>query len=436
MVRGRPVWYSRRDSTKLDKLVIEGKRKLKGQVQIGGAKNAALPILFGAVLSEGTVQLDNVPDLADIDTTVRLLSGMGVQTKHERGGHCIELRTPALTNFEASYDLVRTMRASVLVLGPVLARFGEARVSLPGGCSIGARPVNLHLMALEKMGADIRLEAGYINARCPKLKGADITFDQVSVGATENTMMAATLARGTTTLRNAAQEPEIVDLAHFLRGLGAKIRGEGTPVITIDGVEGLSGGRHSVIADRIEAGTYLVAAAITGGEVSLPGVHEDLLAAVLEKLRETGCDVHADSKGIRLSAAGRELRAVDLSTLPFPGFPTDMQAQFMALMTVSQGSSVITENIFENRFMHVAELLRLGADVTIQGATAIVRGPAKLTGATVMATDLRASASLILAGLAAEGMTTVRRVYHLDRGYEKMEMKLKGLGAEIRREEE
>lgn len=417
----------------MDKLIIEGKRKLQGTVQIGGAKNAALPILFGAILTDGKVVLENVPDLADIDTTVRLLSGMGVTTRHDRSNHRVELQTKSLTSYEASYDLVRTMRASVLVLGPTLARFGEARVSLPGGCSIGARPVNLHLTALEKMGAEIVLEGGYINAKCKKLKGAEIVFDQVSVGATENTMMAATLASGRTILRNSAQEPEIVDLAQFLRTLGAKIQGEGTPVITIDGVDGLHGGTHSVIADRIEAGTYLIAGAMTGGEVYLPGVSSDLLTSVLDKLVETGVEVEGKSNGIRLSAFNRKLKSVDVSTLPFPGFPTDMQAQWMSLMSVSNGSSVITENIFENRFMHVAELMRLGADITIQGPTAVVRGPAKLTGATVMATDLRASACLVLAGLAAEGVTAVRRVYHLDRGYEKMEMKLKALGAQIER---
>lgn len=420
----------------MDKLVIQGKRQLKGTVQIGGAKNAALPILFGAILSGEKIRLENVPDLADIGTTVRLLSGMGVTANHDRTGHVVDLHTPSLTSFEASYDLVRTMRASVLVLGPTLARFGEARVSLPGGCSIGARPVNLHLMALEKMGAEIKLEGGYINAKCKKLTGADIVFDQVSVGATENTMMAATLARGKTIMRNAAQEPEIADLAQFLRKLGAKIQGEGTPVITVDGVEGLHGGSSSIIPDRIEAGTYLCAAAMTGGEVSLPGVQSELLTAVLDKLRETGADVEAKPDGIKLSAVGRKLKSVDISTLPFPGFPTDMQAQWMALMSVVQGTSVISENIFENRFMHVAELLRLGADITVQGPTAVVRGSAQLTGATVMATDLRASACLVLAGLAAEGATAVRRVYHLDRGYEKMEMKLKALGAAITREPE
>ncbi|MBI3558096.1 MAG: UDP-N-acetylglucosamine 1-carboxyvinyltransferase [Deltaproteobacteria bacterium] len=420
----------------MDTLVIEGGKKLSGSIQVGGAKNAALPILFAAILTGGRCRLTNVPDLADIDTTVRLLTGMGVTGTHRRAEHTVELQAARLSNFEASYDLVRTMRASVLVLGPTLARFGEARVSLPGGCSIGARPVNLHLMALEKMGAQITLEGGYINAKASRLRGADITFDQISVGATENSLMAASLASGRTILRNCALEPEIIDLARFLKVLGAKIQGEGTPVITIEGVDALGGGDYSIIPDRIEAGTYLAAAAVTGGEIHLPGVSPELLGAVLDKLRECGAELAADSKGIRLSATGRQLKAVDISTLPFPGFPTDMQAQFMALMAATSGTSIITENIFENRFMHVAELMRLGADITVQGATAIVRGPAKLTGATVMATDLRASACLVLAGLAAEGITTVRRVYHLDRGYEKMETKLKACGATINRQVE
>jgi UDP-N-acetylglucosamine 1-carboxyvinyltransferase len=433
----------------VDKLVIEGGRKLRGTVHVSGSKNAALPILFATILTGRTCRLENVPDLADIDTTVKLLSGMGAKVKWDRGDHKVEIAAPRLDSHEAPYDLVRTMRASVLVLGPTLARFGEAKVSLPGGCSIGARPVNLHLSALEKMGAKIVLEGGYIHAKCDRLHGADITFDQVSVGATENTLMAAALARGTTVLRNAALEPEIVDLARFLRRLGAKVEGEGSPVITVEGVDELEGtdragpkSSYRVISDRIEAGTYLAAAAITGGELDMPGVPVELLGAVLDKLRDTGCEVTSDERGIRLRAPSA-LRAVDLTTAPFPAFPTDMQAQFMAMMTVAQGSSIITENIFENRFMHVAELQRLGADITVQGNAALVRGKGSpgdagrgLTGATVMATDLRASACLVLAGLAAQGTTTVRRVYHLDRGYEHMEAKLRGLGAEIRREKE
>lgn len=425
----------------MDKLVIEGGRRLSGTVHASGAKNAALPILFATILTAEPCELTNIPDLADIDTTVKLLKGMGIQVEHDRAAHQARVQAKSLSSLEASYELVRTMRASVLVLGPTLARFGEARVSLPGGCSIGARPVNLHLMALEKMGAKIKLEGGYINAKAARLKGADITFDQISVGATENTMMAAALAQGTTIMRNAAQEPEITDLAQFLRSMGAKIQGEGTPVITITGVDSLHGGRHAVVADRIEVGTYLIAAAMTQGEIEIPGISSELLGAVWGKLRETGAELEEDSRGIRLRSHGIP-KAVDFSTLPFPGFATDMQAQFMALMAVSNGTSIITENIFENRFMHVAELTRLSADITIQGKTAIVRGRAQagprqtsgLTGATVMATDLRASACLVLAGLAAQGTTVVRRIYHLDRGYEKMEVKLKALGAAITRE--
>lgn len=433
----------------MDRLVIEGGRKIEGTIPIGGAKNAALPILFAGVLTSEYCNFTNVPDLADIETTVELLDGMGVDTERNPAKHTVRTRGLRINKFEAPYELVRTMRASVLVLGPTLARFGEARVSLPGGCSIGARPVDLHLMALEKMGARIALEGGYIKARADRLRGADITFDQVSVGATENTLMAAVLAKGTTVLRNAAREPEIVDLARFLRAMGAKIEGEGTPVITVRGRDGLSGATYSIVPDRIEAGTYLIAGAITGGSVFLPGVDGELLGSVLEKLREAGCDVSADNTGIRLSSPGPgRLRALDVTTAPFPAFPTDMQAQFMALMAVANGTSVITENIFENRFMHVAEMVRLGADVMLKGNTAIVKGRPGigggteagkwngLTGATVMATDLRASACLILAGLAAQDQTIVRRIYHLDRGYEKMEVKLSAVGASIRREQE
>ena len=423
----------------MDKLVIEGGRKLKGEVQISGAKNAALPILFGALLTGEVCDLSNVPDLADIDTTIRLLQMMGVEVERDIAGSRAKLQAKMLTSTEAPYDLVRTMRASVLVLGPTLARFGEAKVSLPGGCSIGARPVNLHLSALEKMGAEIEIDAGYIRAKAKKLHGAEILFEQVSVGATENTLMAAVLAKGSTTIRNAAQEPEIIDLAIFLRACGARISGEGTTTIEVEGVSALHGCKHSVIPDRIEAGTYLVAGAITGGSVRLPGVSAELLEAVLDKLRATGCEVRSDSKGIELCAA-KPLHSADLVTAPFPSFPTDMQAQFMTLMTVADGTSVIEETVFENRFMHVPELIRLGADIQIQGGTAVIRGLAskgrKLHGATVMATDLRASASLVLAGLAAEGTTAVRRIYHLDRGYERMEAKLTALGAAIQRAKE
>jgi UDP-N-acetylglucosamine 1-carboxyvinyltransferase len=421
----------------MDKLVIEGGHRLSGEVEISGAKNAALPILFATVATGETSVIENVPNLADIDTTVKLLTQMGAKIEHDRAQNRVAVTAPTLTSIEAPYELVRTMRASVLVLGPTLARFGEAKVSLPGGCSIGARPVNLHLSALEKMGAEITLESGYIFAKCKRLKGADITFEQISVGATENTITAASLADGTTRLRNCAQEPEIWNLAEFLNSMGAKITGHGTPEITIEGVKTLKGGKCSVIPDRIETGTYLIASAITGGDILARNVDGKLLSAVLEKLRTTGAEVIEDKKGIRLKSTARS-KSVDISTLEFPGFPTDMQAQFMALMCVADGTSVITENIFENRFMHVAELLRLGADVTIQGATAVIRGKPQqsIKGATVMATDLRASACLVLAGLAAQGETAVRRVYHLDRGYEKMETKLQKLGAQIRREKE
>lgn len=423
----------------MDKLVIQGGHKLKGTLKIGGAKNSALPILFATVLTDGVCELENVPNLSDIVTTIRLLSMMGVDVKPKLNDHKVSIQAKSLTNFEAPYDLVRTMRASVLILGPLLARFKKAKVSLPGGCSIGARPVNLHLMGFEKMGAKIKIEQGYIFAETDGLVGADITFDQVSVGATENVMMAATLAKGKTVLRNCAQEPEIDDLADFLNQCGAKITGAGTPTITIEGVAKLNGCRHSVIADRIEAGTFLIAAAMTGGEVELFDIPPQFLTALIDKLEDCGFEMKIGDDAITLKTTDKSFQAQDMSTMPFPGFPTDMQAQYMALMSVCDGTSVIKENIFENRFMHVPELVRLGADVTIQGNTAIVRGSkgkGQLTGATVMATDLRASACLILAGLAAQGETTVRRVYHLDRGYEQMEVKLNQLGAKIVRAEE
>ena len=425
----------------MDKLVIEGGHRLNGKLQIGGAKNAALPILFASALTDDECVLENVPDLSDITTTNRLLSLMGIDVHPDLKNHKVVVQAKNVTNFEAPYDLVRTMRASVLILGPLLARFGKAKVSLPGGCSIGARPVNLHLMGFEKLGTRIKIEQGYIFAEADGLKGADITFDQVSVGATENVMMAATLAKGKTVLRNCAQEPEIDDLANFLNSCGAKVTGAGTPQIAIEGVEKLYGCTHTVIADRIEAGTYLIAAAITGGEVELTHIPAYFLTALIDKLEDCGFEVRIGDDTIKLITTSKSFKAQDISTLPFPGFPTDMQAQYMALMSICDGTSVITENIFENRFMHVPEMMRLGADVTIQGNTAIVRGlhskgTGKLTGATVMATDLRASACLVLAGLAAEGSTTVRRVYHLDRGYEKMEIKLNQLGAKILREDE
>jgi UDP-N-acetylglucosamine 1-carboxyvinyltransferase len=424
----------------MDCLIIEGKQRLNGSITVGGAKNAALPILFASVLTSQKCVFENVPDLLDISTTVKLLAQMGVKVLHEPANHFVEIEAKTLSSFEAPYDLVRTMRASILILGPTLARYKKARVSLPGGCSIGARPVNLHLTGLEKMGAVISIEGGYINAETPngkRLKGAEIFFEQVSVGATENLMMAAALADGRTVLRNAAREPEIVDLADVLIKMGAKISGAGTTEITIDGVEQLGGVKHSIISDRIEAGTYLMAAAITGGDVNLPNVSPFLLQAVLDKLMECGLEVSSAKNSIRLNASRKNFQAKDIMTLPFPGFPTDMQAQYMALMTVAEGTSIITENIFENRFMHVSELSRLGADIKVQGNVAIVKGlNGKLSGAAVMATDLRASACLVLAGLAAEGKTKVRRIYHLDRGYEKMEVKLAAIGAKISREKE
>ena len=432
----------------MDYLRIEGGERLSGSVEVGGAKNAALPILFASVLTAEKCTFENVPTLLDIATTVKLLQNMGVEAHHEPKLHKVEIAAKSLSSFEAPYDLVRTMRASVLILGPTLARFGRAKVSLPGGCSIGARPVNLHLSGLEKMGAEIKIDSGYIHAEIPghlkgRLQGAEIVFSQVSVGATENLMMAAAIAQGTTVLENAAREPEIVDLANFLNACGARVKGAGSSRIEIEGVEKLHGAKHRIIADRIEAGTYLIAAAITGGEVHLPGVPASFLQALLDKLETCGFSIDADETQITLKSPKQGgFRAVDVITEPFPGFPTDMQAQFMSLMTVATGTSAISENIFENRFMHVPELCRLGADIEIHANTAIVRGfgsgvaAKKLTGAVVMATDLRASACLVLAALIAQGTTKVRRIYHLDRGYENMELKLASLGARIWREKE
>lgn len=441
----------------MDRLVIEGGVPLSGTVQVSGSKNAALPILFATLLTPEKIKLENIPAVADIYTTVKLLRELGAGVEPSFEQRFVEVQADQVQSIQASYDLVRTMRASVLVLGPLLARFGHARVSLPGGCSIGARPVNLHLAALEKMGATIDLEQGYIDAQTNKLHGAEITFDKVSVGATENIIMAATLAEGTTVLHSAAQEPEIVDLVRFLRKLGAKIEGEGSQTITIKGVQRLGmgpkqdiatqgvGGQatdsiivHKIIPDRIEAGTYLVAAAITRGQIHLPGVPYELLGAVIEKLKDSGVKIEMHTNESISLECQTLPQAVDISTMPFPGFPTDMQAQFMALMATSNGTSVIHESIFENRFMHVAELCRLGAKISIKDHTAVIRGNGQnaFTGATVMATDLRASASLVLAGLAAQGKTIVRRVYHLDRGYEHMEEKLRTLGARIWREKD
>ena len=415
----------------MDKLVIEGGVPLSGAVRVSGAKNAALPLLCAALLTEQPVRLANIPQLKDVSTMLRLLGQMGVQTSlDERLG--VELSARSVTHPVAPYELVKTMRASILVLGPLLARFGEARVSLPGGCAIGLRPVDQHIKGLEAMGAQISVEEGDIVARSGRLKGARIVMDLVTVTGTENLMMAACLAEGTTILENAAREPEVVDLARCLSTMGARVAGAGSDVITVEGVARLSGTQHRIMPDRIETGTYLAAAAATGGRVRLLGADASLLDAVLEKLREAGAGIVADADTISLEMRGRP-KSTSVRTAPYPAFPTDMQAQFMALNAIAEGAAVITETIFENRFMHALEMRRLGADIEISGNTAIVRGVPRLQGATVMATDLRASASLVIAGLAADGRTTVDRIYHLDRGYEYIEEKLAQLGARIRR---
>lgn len=414
----------------MDQLLIRGGKPLHGTVRISGSKNAALPILLAApLLTEPTV-IENVPRLRDIHTTLKLLEILGCPSTFD--GHVVRLSPCATAAHEAPYDLVRTMRASILVLGPLLARTGRARVAQPGGCAIGARPVNLHLSALEKMGATFELEAGYIVGRCDGLTGAHIIFDFPTVTGTENLIMAASLAKGKTILENSAREPEVANLADFLNTMGARISGHGTSVITIEGVERLGGGTFRVMPDRIEAGTYMVAAAITDGEVVLESCPFMELDAVVAKLREMGIFFEATNAGV-VVRRGRELTCVDAVTQPYPGFPTDMQAQLMALMCVANGAGSIRENIFENRFMHVQELTRLGASIRISSQTAFIRGVKQLTGAPVMASDLRASASLVLAGLAAQGETLVQRVYHLDRGYETMEVKLRALGADIER---
>ncbi|EKO37549.1 MAG: UDP-N-acetylglucosamine 1-carboxyvinyltransferase [Solidesulfovibrio magneticus str. Maddingley MBC34] len=414
----------------MDKLLIRGGKPLNGPIRVSGSKNAALPILLAApLLTEKTV-VENVPRLRDIHTTLKLNEILGCPSTFE--GNTVTMEPAANLNPEAPYDLVRTMRASVLVLGPLLARAGRARVALPGGCAIGARPVNLHLTALEKMGATFTLEAGYIEGRCDRLTGAHIVFDFPTVGGTENLLMAASLAEGTTILENAAREPEVADLADFLNAMGAKITGHGTSVITIEGVPRLGGGRYSVMPDRIEAATYMIAAAITGGELHLECCPFMELDAVVSKLREMGVVIEATNAGVAVRRQG-QLVGVDVATQVYPGFPTDVQAQIMALMCVSMGSSSIRETIFENRFMHVQELVRLGAQIRISSQTAFIRGVGSLTGAPVMASDLRASASLVLAGLAAKGETLIQRVYHLDRGYEAMEVKLQNVGADIER---
>jgi UDP-N-acetylglucosamine 1-carboxyvinyltransferase len=417
----------------MDKLIITGGVALEGEVRISGAKNAALPILAATLLPSGQVTVGNVPHLQDVTTTNELLGRMGVSVTIDEKLR-VGVDPTTLRDCVAPYELVKTMRASILVLGPLLARFGRADVSLPGGCAIGARPVNIHVEGLRQMGADIRIENGFIRAQASRLRGARIVLDTVTVTGTENLLMAATLAEGTTVLENAAREPEVVDLAQFLIAMGANIRGAGTDTITIEGVEKLNGGVHyDVMPDRIEAGTYLCAAAITGGRVRVRDVRADHLDAVLAKFREAGMLVTTGQDWIEVDARGRRLKSVDLRTAPYPAFPTDMQAQFAALNTVGDGVGTIVETIFENRFMHMLEMRRLGADIRIEGNTAIMRGVAKLTAAPVMATDLRASASLVLAALVAEGETHIERIYHIDRGYERIEEKLRALGAQIRR---
>ena len=414
----------------MDKLVIRGGKKLKGEVHISGAKNAALPIMTAALLSSGYSTLGGVPNLMDIMTMGRLLANLGAGFHYEEGRAFIDAENIKI--FEAPYDLVRKMRASILVLGPLLAKFGRAKVSLPGGCAIGARPINLHLMGLEKMGADIRLESGYVIAKAKRLKGASIYFDMPTVTGTENLMMAASLAKGTTFLENAAREPEIVDLANALISMGAKIGGVGGSVLEIEGVDELNPLNYTVIPDRIEAGTFMAAAGITGGNIILKGSRLEHLDASIMKLTETGLVFENLPDGLRVAGPSRA-RAANIKTMPYPGFPTDMQAQFMALMCIADGTSIIRESIFENRFMHVAELKRMGADIMVEGGTATIKGIERLKGAPLMATDLRASASLIVAALAAKGETTIHRIYHLDRGYEKMEEILVTLGAVVKR---
>jgi len=415
----------------MDKLRITGGMRLKGEIEVSGAKNAALPILCAGLLTADTLALSNVPDLNDIATTLRLLRRLGVKAERDAQGG-VQITADQVDNLEAPYELVKTMRASILVLGPLLARFGQARVSLPGGCAIGQRPVDQHIKGLAALGADIRIEHGFVVAQAQRLKGATIRTDMVTVTGTENLLMAAVLAEGRTVLENAAREPEVVDLAELLIKMGARIQGHGTDRIVIEGVERLHGATHSVIPDRIEAGSFLCAVGAAGGEIVLRQAAPDTMGATLSKLKEAGLELECGPDWIRAAMRARP-RAVDVRTHEYPGFATDMQAQFMALDAIAQGTSVIVETIFENRYMHVQELQRLGADIDIDGHTAVVRGVPRLSGATVMATDLRASASLVIAGLAAEGDTVVDRIYHLDRGYERMECKLRALGARIER---
>ncbi|MFL5305963.1 MAG: UDP-N-acetylglucosamine 1-carboxyvinyltransferase [Polyangia bacterium] len=415
----------------MQKIVIRGGARLTGEVRVSGSKNAALPILASSLLAQGRSIYRNVPGLGDVRTMGKLLQRLGAEIPEVRQG-VAHVDTSRIVEHEAPYDLVKTMRASVLVLGPLVARYGKARVSLPGGCAIGARPIDQHLKGLAAMGARIDLEHGYVNARARRLRGATIVFDMVTVTGTENLMMAAALAKGMTTLENSAREPEVEELGRVLNKMGAKIRGAGTSLITIEGVEELQPIEHAVIPDRIEAGTLLVAAAITRGDVLIRECLPEHLDAVIAKLRAAGAEVTAEGDGIRVRGKS-EFSPADISTQPFPGFPTDMQAQFMVLMTRAQGQSVLSETIFENRYMHVPELQRMGADIVVDGRTAIVRGPTKLAGATVMATDLRASACLVLAGLIATGKTEILRIYHLDRGYDRLDKKLRALGADVRR---
>ncbi|HEY8540386.1 MAG TPA: UDP-N-acetylglucosamine 1-carboxyvinyltransferase [Steroidobacteraceae bacterium] len=416
----------------MDKLQIHGGKPLEGEVRISGAKNAALPILAATLLPDTPVTVGNVPHLRDVTTMIELLGRMGVSVTIEDKMR-VAVDASTIRECVAPYDLVRTMRASIVVLGPLLAKFGRADVSLPGGCAIGARPVNIHVDGLQKMGADISIEGGYIRARAARLRGARLVLDTVTVTGTENLMMAAALAEGQTIIENAAREPEVVDLANFLNALGAKVHGAGTHTIVIDGVERLQGTSYDVLPDRIESGTYLVAGAITRGHVKIKGTRPEHLDAVLSKLQEAGARVQTGDTWVEIDMRGRRPRAVDIRTAPYPGFPTDMQAQFAALNTIADGVGTVIETIFENRFMHMLEMRRLGADIRIEGNTAVIRGVDKLTAAPVMATDLRASASLVLAGLVAEGTTEVLRIYHIDRGYECIEEKLAQLGAQIKR---
>ncbi|HET6630811.1 MAG TPA: UDP-N-acetylglucosamine 1-carboxyvinyltransferase [Woeseiaceae bacterium] len=416
----------------MDKLLIKGGARLEGEIAISGAKNAALPILAGTLLASEPVTIGNVPHLKDVSTTITLLQSIGAKVTFDDKLN-VEVDVSEATQHRAPYELVKTMRASILVLGPLLSRFGEADVSLPGGCAIGARPVNLHVLGLQAMGADVKVRNGYIKARARRLKGAHVVFDTVTVTGTENLLMAAVLAEGDTILENAAREPEVIDLAAFLNRLGADIEGAGSSTIRVRGVESLHGATYSVMPDRIETGTYLAAAAMTGGRVRLKRTDPKSLEAVLLKLQESGAAVSTGDDWIELDMRGRRPRAVNIRTMPYPGFPTDMQAQFCALNAVGQGVGTVTETVFENRFQHVLELQRMGADIRIEGNTAVCSGVERLTAAPVMATDLRASAGLVLAGLAAEGETLVDRIYHVDRGYERIEEKLRQLGADIRR---